>query len=260
MKSINLSENADEIHSLLDELISSKSILTLWQVDSDQKRVISLARIQQREEQLISCETLKEEGFLFGDGPVFFYHEKSMVIFKCDQVSLNQNIMKFQLPQQMKFVADQVEKIATTNKEQTSTPSSSQDYKLQSLTDSDRKILEAQLGIDLLAQEDELYSAMRETPRAKPEEDKLVTVANKANESQRGSYILYDLSAGGFSFLVMNSDEFSKGTHIDLIAFDTARFEKPMVGQVMNVSEADAMGIQYKVGCRFLTDDEIASL
>jgi hypothetical protein len=105
-----------------------------------------------------------------------------------------------------------------------------------------------------------MYAEQREAPRSRPPEGKMMTLCKQNNPDSPGSYNLFDLSRGGFSFLVFSQSDYEKDDIIDVLGFDAQKFDSPMKAKVMSVREADEMGIQFKVGCKFLTDEEIAAL
>jgi c-di-GMP-binding flagellar brake protein YcgR len=122
------------------------------------------------------------------------------------------------------------------------------------MSDHDADLFNAELSYITLEDEDKLFEEVRSTPRAKPPEGKMITVQISDESRGQSTHNLYDLSQGGLSFLVFTSEEFKAGEKIVIKAFDTNKFETPMLVIVKAVREADDMGIQYKVGCEFIDE------
>ena len=146
-------------------------------------------------------------------------------------------------------VIDKYQK-ASTKTERISTK-----WAVTSMSAADAALFEEELSYITLEEEDKKFEGMRAAPRAKPPEGKMVTVQEVSGVRAKGSYLLYDLSRGGFSFLVFNQDEFKAGEVVHILAFDTNKFDQPMIGEVKSVREADELGVQFKVGCQFVNDD-----
>jgi hypothetical protein len=130
----------------------------------------------------------------------------------------------------------------------------STNWHVKSMSVSDAALFEQELSFVTLDEEDKIFEGKRTTPRAKPPEGKMVTVQVDDESRVQTTHPLYDLSQGGFAFLVFAKDEFDAGEVLHIKAFDTKKFEVPMVGKIMAIREADEMGIQYKVGCQFVHD------
>lgn len=122
------------------------------------------------------------------------------------------------------------------------------------MSKSDAALFEQELSFVTLDEEDKIFEGKRTTPRAKPPEGKMVTVQVGDGSRAQSTHPLYDLSQGGFAFLVFSLDEFNKDETVLIKAFDTKKFDEPMAAKIMAIREADEMGIQYKVGCQFIIE------
>ncbi len=136
--------------------------------------------------------------------------------------------------------------VAKTNTEKIETK-----WATSSMSSHDADLFATELSFIELDDEDKLYEGQRAAPRAKPPEGKMVTVQIHDETRPQSTHLLYDLSQGGISFFVFSSDEFSAGETLHIKGFDSKSFDQPMVAEVKSVREADAMGIQFKVGCAF---------
>lgn len=138
----------------------------------------------------------------------------------------------------------------------TQTEKISTKWAVKSMSAADTALFEEELSYITLDEEDKMYEGMRAAPRAKPPEGKMVTAQEASGERAPGTYVLYDLSRGGLSFLVFSSDEFARGELVHILAFDTKKFDEPMIAEVKSVREADELGVQFKVGCQFVTEED----
>lgn len=154
-----------------------------------------------------------------------------------------------------RYDATSTEHINTNMSYSSSTDKIDTKWEATSMSDHDSNIFETELSFVTLEDEDEMYANKRTSPRSKPPEGKMVTIQVADGSRPQATYPLYDLSRGGFAFLVFAKEEFNSGEDIHIKAFDTKKFETPMDGIVRSIREADEMGIQYKVGCQFIHDD-----
>lgn len=141
--------------------------------------------------------------------------------------------------------------ISTKMSHRTSTDKIETKWAATSMSAHDQALFETELSFITLDEEDKMFEGKRAAPRAKPPEGKMVTVQIEDGSRPQSTHVLYDLSQGGIAFLVFSSDEYKAGETLHIKAFDTKNFETPMIAEIKSVREADAMGIQYKVGCAF---------
>lgn len=256
--------------------------LVAWEVTSSQGRLIrdvKLGEINNDKEEF--C--FKGQDLNFSGELIFFYSRQQKLIFKSKLVSTDGKILKVKIPDTIKLLEED-EKIKMDNMLRhfdfdssgevlELEPSISEDgtivdsfgfannhpekdWLTKSMSESDAKLFEKELSYITLAEEDELFAGVRRAPRAKPPEGKMITVQVENDSRPQCSYMLYDLSRGGLSFLVFTKDEFSVGEKVFLKAFDTNKFQYPILTQVKALREADALGIQFKVGCEFLENEK----
>jgi hypothetical protein len=128
-------------------------------------------------------------------------------------------------------------------------------WKMKSMSSHDTEILQSELIFISLEEEDEIFAEQRESVRAKPKQSKLITIQKSDLAVEEQIYPLYDLSKGGLSFLITEEDLFTKGEVILVNALDAKRFDTPMQVTVMVVRAADELGVQFKVGCAFVSGD-----
>ena len=113
----------------------------------------------------------------------------------------------------------------------------------------DQKLLNDEFALSL-DEEDKLFADKRESPRARPKDEKWVKVA-KIRGNGPVVYKLFDLSRGGMGFMAMSEGEFPKGLEIHIVGFNDFDLDDPLVGQVMSVRPVDGTLSEYKVGVKF---------
>lgn len=127
-------------------------------------------------------------------------------------------------------------------------------WSVSSMSSHDSDIFQAELDFVSLDEEDKLFADQRESVRVRPKGGKVLTIKKRDEADEEEIYPLFDLSQGGLSFLVTDKERYTKGNHILVMAFDEKRFDTPMQAQVMSIREADEFGVQFKVGCAFITE------
>lgn len=187
----------------------------------------------------------EEKIFVEGEGRGNLKYEEKLVSGRGEA---NINKEKYMVG---KTNTDKIDKFRSDN---TATEKLSTKWAVKSMSAADTALFEEELSYITLEEEDKQFEEMRSAPRAKPPEGKMVTVQEQSGERPQGTYPLYDLSRGGISFLVFSKEEFNAGEVINVLGFDTKKFDEPMIAHVRSVREADQLGIQYKVGCQFATD------
>jgi uncharacterized protein YkuJ len=87
--------------------------------------------------------------------------------------------------------------------------------------------------------------------------EKFVTVKLSEDQNGKGTkFYLNDISQGGLSFRVQDVGEFHKGDKIDITEMNGQPLEPILKGEVMSVRELPAAGNFYKVGVRYVSDEE----
>ena len=240
--------------------------------------------------------TLAEESeFKFSTENIFFFSEEQKVIFKSPKQSIDGNQLTVSIPDVIKrfegvdeaelqskieyfkqaqegpssdpFADFNLDDDTVTDKQNdplaglsvlqgAGTENIQTNWITKSMSTHDAELFTTELSYIKLDEEDKKFEGVRSTPRAKPPEGKMVTVQISDESLPQATYTLYDLSQGGLSFLVFAKDEFNTGDQLIVKAFDTKKFESPMNATIRAITEADDMGIQYKVGCEFISLEE----
>lgn len=102
-----------------------------------------------------------------------------------------------------------------------------------------------------IEEEEKAFSALRESQRIKPKEDKYVTILRENADKDKQIYKLLDLSQGGAGLHCLLSTEFVKGEKITIIEIDGKAIDKPLVGEVVAIRSANDEGTEYKIGIKF---------
>jgi hypothetical protein len=139
---------------------------------------------------------------------------------------------------QLKYLGSSTDKIETK-------------WRMSSMSNHDSKLFEEELSFVTLDDEDKIFADKRAAPRARPPEEKVVTVQDIENLKPTETYPLHDLSQDGLGFIVLDPDIFTKVSELLVIGFDSSQFETPMVVKIMAIREADEFGVRLKVGCAF---------
>ena len=270
-------EHKEKIAEIIQLLSMDLEPTIAWQINEGNSRIIhevKLTEIKNDEESLIFSGV----NMAFNDREIFFYSKEQKVIFKTQITVKEDNRITVKIPEVMKALdeSDQskmegmLAAFSHASKDQEESEPSIDDrgnindsfgfgekhdghqWLTDSMSEHDAKILSEELSYITLEEEDQMFEGMRATPRAKPPEGKMITVQVEKDARPQASYMLYDLSQGGLSFLVFTKDEFSVGEKVFIKAFDTKKFETPIISEVKAIRDADQLGVQFKVGCEFI--------
>jgi c-di-GMP-binding flagellar brake protein YcgR len=113
----------------------------------------------------------------------------------------------------------------------------------------DQELLNLEMGLTL-DEEDKLFAAQRESPRARPKDDKWVKVLRSQGQSPL-VYKLFDLSRGGLGFVSAVESEFTKGSLIYIVGFNDYDLDDPLIGTIMSIRSMDGNLGEFKVGIKF---------
>lgn len=295
MKEFNLADHPKEICHIFEVSMNAGHVLILWQPKTENTdRVIYRGQICEVDSarQIFSLNSLGNREFVLGSGNIFFYNHSKNYIFKSEQISIQSNLIELKFPEMLKVLDkadcdnlseslnvdfDEVSQYnyddnklnRVKNRRESETEKIDDIMRVRSLanekktpehqrlTENDNVLFEQELSYLSLDEEDAKFASQRTAPRAKPAEGKVVNICGVSNSDNFGVFSLYDLSRGGISFMSYQRDEFELKSYIKVLGFDLKRFEKPMLAQIMNIRPVDEQQLEFKVGCRFLTEDEV---
>ncbi|MBD64513.1 MAG: hypothetical protein CME62_04870 [Halobacteriovoraceae bacterium] len=129
-------------------------------------------------------------------------------------------------------------------------------WKMSQMSKRDAEIFNEEVEFVSLDEEDKLYADKRTSARARPKKGKVLTVQTGDQSTPEQIYPLFDLSQGGLAFLAFGENEFKSGETILIKTFDSKVLDHPMIAIVRSVRQADELGLQFKIGCQFKTDEE----
>lgn len=274
----NKEEHREKVAEIVQLMGMSLSPMVAWETNDSGRIVhdVKLGEINNDTEQFV----FKGVSLGFKSDTIFFYCKDQSVIFKTSLVSNDGNQIVVKIPDVMKELEeadrgkvegmiqafennakkDEPQELAAGLNEAGQIVDSfgfannheDEDWLTKTLSEHDANLLREELSYITLEEEDEMFADKRATPRAKPPEGKMITVQVENNARPQSTYMLYDLSQGGLSFLIFTQDEFSVGETVYIKAFDTKKFETPITSVVKAIREADQLGIQFKVGCEFV--------
>lgn len=116
-------------------------------------------------------------------------------------------------------------------------------------TDHDREILNDELGFLSADDEDKIFADKRESPRARPKNQKFVSL--QADGGEAGRYPLFDLSQGGMGLVTKVASSFTRGERIFIFGVDSKVLDDPLIGQIMSIRPLSENGNDFKVGVKF---------
>ena len=271
-------ENKEKLAEIIQLMGMDMDPMVAWEISSDGRIIhdVKLGEIRNDTEEF----DFKGSALTFKSDLIFFYSREQKFIFKTSLIKNDGKLLTVKIPDTIKVLEDEekvkmekmlemfnmdsgaerLEEVAASVGEDGQIVDSfgfannhpESDWLTKFMSENDAALLNTELSYISLDEEDEMFQGVRQTPRAKPPEGKMVTVQVENDARPQSTYTLYDLSRGGMSFLVFTQDEFTVGEKVYLKAFDTNKFEAPILTKVKAIREADALGIQFKVGCEFL--------
>lgn len=289
MKLINKADR-EQMSEVIQGMFLTMNPIVCWSGNSPANRIVKKIKIQNvdNETETLVFKPSESEILPFvSDSSLFFFSEEQKMIFKGQTSDASEESLVIKQPDSImileeadvnkykdlisQFISelnagapDPLASFSLDDDEETSDSDTHDDtiaagekvavdWFKNVMSEHDASLFEQELSHITLEEEDELYEGMRSSPRAKPPEGKTLTVQIIDESRPQSTYTLYDLSRGGLSFLVFAKDEFSPGEILFIRAFDVNKFETPIEAEIKVVREADEMGIQYKVGCEFIS-------
>jgi hypothetical protein len=267
MKIINPETGFLVYNKIFKYLLAKHSVVVLWQVSPESgSRQIYESHINSYnfESKKIFLE-LNTFGLLKNSQVIFGYVEDGGLIFKTSIEEVRDASVCLQLPDEIKLLEvpelQQMQKSLGSKitdvwkvkskflKPDRPTPDYMRVKSMAQRTNRDQELLNNEFGLSL-DEEDKIFASQRESPRARPKEDKWVNIIR--NESGEAVlYKLFDLSRGGMGFLCSGETEFLKGAPIQVIGFNNYNLDDPLIGQVMSIRPLDSDMSEFKVGVKF---------
>ena len=283
MKILNKADSK-EIESFFAQVIGADDIVVIWQFNPNKNRRViynTLLNNVSFENETMSFVLVPEssnEKLEVLPTDLYFYIENRQAIFKSEYISTQANYLTVTVPNEIRLLDESNEQDEQTLKSVRKNIgkdrlSKSARMVLNSKTEhiqtkmivkfksqSDQLLFEKELEYISPDEEDRIFAVHREAPRARAHKGKKIVIARRTRSDYIEKFELYDLSRGGFAYVVNLEIHFTAGDIINVVGFDHEEFENPMIAKVMGVRPLDELGTQHKVGCKFLDEDEIDAL
>lgn len=253
---------------LFQQLLSSQSPVVIWQNSAptgEKIRCYSSLNAFHFESKKLYFSPLDGGAALFSPGTIFIYSEQGQLIFKSNLYEVGQGIC-LEMPQELKLLEEpemvhiqgalgmnlqDVWAVKRLDVDAVNGQGGSDVMRVKSLSQrsgNDQQILNDELNVTL-DEEDKLFADKRESPRARPKQQKYVTVQSVSGDTAR--FPLFDLSQGGMGFIVLDEDRFAKGSVIYIFAIDAKVLDDPLIGKVMSARALGDKKMGFKIGVKF---------
>lgn len=250
---------------LFKSIQTNNSDVTVWQVTSSGERKISLSRLNSfhLESALLHFE-LPEDNVIDMDVPLYVYSEEAQFIFKSDIKEVRNNVFTAQFPSEIKLLEEPdvtvvkgktgvdlggIWKTKRTQIEQDRKPDYMVVKSMRDRSTRDQEFLNNEFN-PTIDEEEKMYADKRETPRARPKNDKFVKIKTLMSDEVH-TFKLFDLSQGGIAFITMEPQLFPKNDLIQIMGFEEFNLDDPLIARVMSQRALDDTQIDFKVGCKF---------
>jgi len=251
-------------------LLTNNCSLVIWQLDSIlNRRYISESKIN----------TFSLETKILNFGPfdtqmlqlslaVYCYSEEAQIIFKTTIKEIRETSFSLVLPKEIKILEDeerdQLLGQIGINLNAYDTRIKRMNFgipeliyevgaKIKSMaqrTSKDQDLLLHEFGPISIDEEDSLFASKRETPRARPKNEKWVVV--KLTDTMKTyRFKLFDLSQGGMGLITIDQTAFPTGSTIYLLGIDNHLLDDPLIGKVMSQRPVDQTELEWKIGVKF---------
>jgi hypothetical protein len=246
MRVVDIDKESSYASKILNQVWNDKIEVCLWQranhyMDNRVQHRFHLKSIT-KEPNLLNFKQLTKKKLEFKEGKIFGYCEYLGFIFSADIMAIGELKISLERPQLL-FMLNEDEKKMVDNNDWVSL----QDVFKKSKRPEARKVKFAKV-----LSEEERYKHVRETPRGRPEELKMITVSRKAlNIKVEKTFRLFDLSQGGVGILTAEPQFFEEGMQLYIHSIEDKDFDPPLTGEVMSVRLFDSKNREYKVGIKF---------
>lgn len=251
---------------LFKSIQTNSSFVTVWQVTSGGDRKISLSRLNSfhLDSALLHFER-PDDIDIASELPLYVYSEDAQFIFKAQIKEIRANVFSAVFPDEIKLLEEpdvtivrgktgvDLSGVWKTKKLQIENDRRPDHMVVKSMRDRstrDQEFLQNEFNPVSLDEEDKLFADKRETPRARPKQDKFVKIKTLISDEIH-VFKLFDLSQGGIGFITMDPHLFPKGDLIQIMGFEEFNLDDPLIARVMSQRAIDETQIDFKVGCKF---------
>jgi hypothetical protein len=194
---------------------------------------------------------------------IFCYSEDGQFIFQTYIKDMRSNVFSLSFPNEIKLLEEtEVETIRTRSgidmasvwkSKRLNFDHQDEQLKPKSMAERssrDQEFLNNEFDALSLDEEEKLFAGKRESPRARPKNDKWVKLIGEESEEVR-VFKLFDLSRGGIGFVCTEPNLFPKRTKVRVVGFDEFNLDDPLIAEVMSHREIDSTQTEWKIGCKF---------
>lgn len=250
---------------IFKQLMANSCVLVLWQNDptSGQRfvspAILSTYNFQSGRFHVLLVQQLSPKKNL----PLYCYSKFGQILFKTTIHNLKNATCSLSIPSEIQLLEHQdAENLngkvsyndVWNNHNKFSEEIDNDEVKVKSMSERserDKEFLSHELNSISLDEEDKLFADKRESPRARPKMEKFVKLNPKGN-SDSSFYKLFDLSQGGLGFITTEKNLFPKGIQVQILGFEQFDLDDPLIGTVMSQRPLDDLGIEFKIGIKFL--------
>ncbi len=207
--------------------------IILWQLESEGERKVKFFNLSalNREKSEWTLTEHPDQAIAFSLQDLYGYCEELSFIFKTQVAAIEGTKLILSSPLVVKILEDDdVQYIQALNE----MDFSKAPWRLKKLD---------------TGEEEQVYSSLREAPRARPQGEKKVSLYKTGEPETRAIYKMFDISRGGLSFLVEQEDQFKKGEYIEVAALEEDELDVILIGEVMSVRAHSEI---WKIGIKFV--------
>lgn len=268
------SDNVPMMRRIFRHLQRRQSLLVTWQIEpaSGKRRIFhSTLGSFQTEMKKVSL-TLTENYELDSKLEIFFFAEDGQFIFKSNILQANGSHFMVEFPREIQLLDEpdalllqgksglniesnwSTKRLIVDGPEEFDSHVGKAPKAMSERTSRDQSFLSAEFNPSL-DEEDKLFADKRESVRVRPKANKLVKLSVKGDENIH-VLKLFDLSQGGMAFLTMLPEHFPKGSDVIVLGFGEFELDDPLMGTIMSHRSADDLGIEHKIGIKFIEGQE----
>lgn len=265
MKVLNPDSGFLAYQKVFKQLRAAKSPMVVWQVFPENgKRVINDTTLISFDLDLQIMKMASVNDFIDPALPLYLYSEDQKIIFKSNVRDIKDDCITAVFPNEIKVLDFSDHELIKQNtgldlkgmwKTRTRTMPSSgpPNWEMKSMAERsnrDQEFLNTEFDHMSMDEEEKLFADKRESPRVRPNIQKLVKVIRKG-ETQANYFDLFDLSRGGMAFITSIPEQYPKGCDILITGFDTFDLDDPLFGMVMGHRPLDDSQFDVKIGIKF---------
>jgi hypothetical protein len=232
MKNLTI-KNTHEYEAFWLSVEMAKPAFVLWQLVGESERKIKFYSLQNRNGNRVEL-TLTEQStqaLTFSMQDLYGYCEDLSFIFKTQIAAIEGPRIVLSLPLSVKILEDEDVKF------------------IQGLKEMNFSSAPWRMNQHDTVEEEQVYTSLREAPRARPKSEKKVSLYKTGEPDARADYRMFDISRGGLSFLMEKVDQFQKGDFIQVVALEGDELDTILIGEVMSIREKEET---WKVGVKFV--------